>query len=309
MLPEPPHHHEVAPMLLKEIVDLVLGEREWPVVPGTRNNWYLPAIADFRDYLHRDPSTDDLSRDSVNGWIDYRLQESRLSRYTIKTRRGALLAIWRGLYELDELDAGPQRIRKVRLTQANPIAWSREEVQQLLSYVLHEMPSQAMVKTGLPRSLFFGSLIAAGYDTALRLGDLLSLEREWIRTDKAGAGWLQIQQSKTGYMVASRLNPETMLLVDRLVACNPNRRLIWPLGTRREAFYHAFRKVVLGASIRRGTFRFLRRASTTHIEQIAPGTSHLHAGHVDPAITRRFYIDADQLQSSAVSPLALKTKP
>jgi integrase len=140
----------------------------------------------------------------------------------------------------------------------------------------------------------------------LRLGDLLSLEREWIRKDSEGTGWIRIQQAKTSRLVSSRFNPSTMVLIDRLMSENPNRRLIWPLWCRRESFYLRFRALVKQSGIRHGTFRFLRRASATHVEQLAPGTSYLHAGHADPSTTLRHYLDAEQL-SGAVSPAPLVT--
>lgn len=295
-------------MLLTEFLNVALDAKVMPVCSGTRNNWYLPAIADYRDCLGTDPRLEDMCRDRLNAWIDRRVSEGRLSCYTIKTRRGALLSIWRAAVEHDLLDVMPAKIRQVRMRRTNPTAWDRAEVQRLFSYSLHNMPDKRMPMTDLPQRVFFASLISAGYDTALRLGDLLSIEREWIRTDKEGAGWMSIQQSKTGLLVASRINPTTMGLIDRLMSTNSDRRLIWPLGFRREALYRQFKRLVKQSGVRSGTFRFLRRASTTHVEMDAPGTAYRHAGHSDPATTRRYYLDHEQL-SGAVSPQALDIIP
>lgn len=292
-------------MLLTDLLDLALARKDLPVCDGTKNNWYIPAIADYRDCLGAEPAIEHLCRDCINAWLDKRVSQNKLSCYTIKSRRGAILAIWRAAVEMDLIDSFPTKIRKLKLRRKNPTAWDRDEVQRLFLYALYGQDDKKMQKTHLSQRLFFASLIAAGYDTAMRLGDLLSLERDWIRTDKSGAGWLSIEQSKTGIMVSCRINPSTMILIDRLYADNPNRRLIWPLGVRRESLYRQIRAIVKESGIRCGTFRFLRRASATHIEMRAPGTSFRHAGHSDPATTRRFYLDAEQL-NGAVSPEPLE---
>ncbi|QDV23423.1 tyrosine-type recombinase/integrase [Aureliella helgolandensis] len=292
-------------MLLTELIDLILKEKELPVTVGTRNNWYLPAIADFKAFLGRNPCITDLSRECINDWIDRRVAESTLSRSTIKTRRGALLAIWRGAHELEKIDHSPIRIRKIAVRRQNPVAWNRAEIQQLFTYALTELPPRNLPKTELPPRLFFASLIAAGYDTALRLGDLLSLEREWIRVDTDGAGWINVEQSKTGTFVPCRFNPSTMLLIDRLMSTSERRR-IWPLWCRRENFYRQFRAIVADSGVRKGTFRFLRRASTTHVELEFPGKGYLHAGHASPDVTVRHYLDGEQMLNHACSPLPLE---
>lgn len=288
-------------MLLSELLDSALKEKETPVCNGTKANWYIPAIADLGAFLTRPPTVADLSRETINGWIDQRVGESRLSCYTVKTRRGAILALWRAANDLDLLRDPPAKIRKVKIRQKNPTAWHRDEVQRLLTFVLFECEPERFDKVYLPSDLYWGSLIAAAYDSALRLGDLLSLEREWIRKGKDGAGLIRIQQSKTERLVSCRFNPPTMELIDRLMAENPSRRLIWPLWCRRECFYERFKKLVRAAGIRQGTFRYLRRASATHIEQSSPGTSYRHAGHADPSTTMKHYLDAEQL-GGAVSP-------
>lgn len=289
-------------MTLRELIAAIVADKELPPCDDTLSCWYLPAVADLEKFLCREATIDDLDRSTVNAWIDCRVREASLSVHTIKTRRGALLAIWNGAVGLEILPDPPAKIRKLRIRPKNPTAWEREEIEQLIRFALHEWQKRYLPKIELPRGLYFGSLAAAGYDTGLRLGDLLSLEREWIRVDGFGEGHLAIVQSKVSRLVGCRLHKETMRLIDELMAHNPGRRLIWPMWGRREALYSQFRKLVRAAGIRDGTFRYLRRASTTHVEIAYPGKGQEHAGHADGGVTRRHYLDAYQLQSTAVCP-------
>jgi integrase len=286
---------------LYEVLKHVVAEKETPISDATVDNWYTAAIADYHAHLDTEPTLDDLNREAINKWIDARVAAAKLSRATIKTRRGALLCLWRAAVELELLEMEPKRIRRVVVPRANPKAWTPEEVQTLFDYA-SKYSADRVLKNSLPSRVFWGSLIAAGYDTALRLGDVLSLERSQIRTDKDGTGVLRLAQQKNGRWVGCRLNVGTMQMIDSLLDHAPGREKIWPLWCRREGFYQAFRKLVSDSGISPGTFRFLRRSSATHVELLQPGRSSTHCGHADEDVTRKHYLDADQLAIDATTP-------
>ena len=116
-------------------------------------------------------------------------------------------------------------------------------------------------------------------------------------------GRITIVQRKTGYEVRLRLRDATLRAIDDSMADRPERRLIWPLWGRRDALYRHIRQLVGDAGIRRGTFRWLRRAAITAIERETPGMGMLLAGHRSRQTTERYYIDRSQFSDPPLPPL------
>jgi hypothetical protein len=141
----------------------------------------------------------------------------------------------------------------------------------------------------VPRGLWLASLICAGWDTALRLGDLLAMRHPLAEE-------MVIQQHKTGDDVWVRLRPETLRLVDRL-RDRTRSAVVWPLWAGRREFYVQFAKLVRRTGLT-GTFRFIRRGAITAVELAGEDGSRL-AGHRSRAVTVRSYIDPHLLRSSA----------
>lgn len=261
--------------------------------------FYRPAISDFSRFLGYPAESLDFTKENLNRWIQWKTDQGCASA-TIKTRRNALLALWRWAFENEILDEEPKRIRKVRLSYAGVEAWTPEEITRLIQFALEDGDNH-LGTTGLPRSLYFASLVSAGYDSALRLGDMLCLKRSMIHV-KNRCGYLRVIESKTNKIKQVRFYPHTMKLIDRLWDIQPDREVIWPLWCRREQFYRSFNTLVKHAGIRKGTFRWLRRASITQVELIKPGWGTVHAGHSDPIITKRHYTDAGQLNEEVTAP-------
>jgi integrase len=289
---------------LSELLEQLILQHENGLANSTVQCFFKPALSDFSRFLGHEASLSDLTRDNVNRWLIHKT-ESGCAPSTIKTRRNAILGLWRYAYESELLEDEPKRIRKVRLTYLGVDAWTPEEITRLVATAIEGKDSY-LGTTGLVHSLFFGSLISAGYDTALRLGDLLALRRDMIQV-KNRCGYIRVVESKTGKVKSARLYPHTMSLIDQLWDLKPDREKIWPLWCRREQFYRSFNTLVKRAGIRKGTFRWLRRASITQVELIQPGWGTIHAGHSDPIITKRHYTDGKQLNEEVTAPPPLFT--
>lgn len=286
-------------LALSELLDQFVLNHEEGLSKSTIACFYRPAISDFSRFLGHPAEVLDLRKENVNQWIQSKI-DSQCASATVKTRRNAIMALWRWAYENDIVTEEPKRIRKVRLSYAGVDAWTPEEITRLVATAMEGKDSY-LGTTGLVHSLFFASLISAGYDTALRLGDLLALRREMIVV-KNRCGYIRVVESKTGKVKSARLYPHTMRLIDQLWDLKPDRQNIWPLWCRREQFYRSFNTLVKHAGIRKGTFRWLRRASITQVELIKPGWGTVHAGHSDPIITKRHYTDAGQLNEEVTAP-------
>ena len=220
----------------------------------------------------------------VNDWLDD-LRENRAPD-TVRTQRGNLLVVWWWAFREGLIDEPPLRVRRLRPVSRSPQAWTLQEVHQLIL---------AAERDPL-RPLWWSSLIRTGYDTALRLGDLLRLRRDAV------ADTLEIRQGKTGRVVAVRLRPETLAVVRRHLGHPTSSPLCWPLWGRREAFYRGFRAVVARAAIRPGTFRWLRRSAATQLEREQPGRGTELLGHASRRTTEAWYLDRSQLGSAPLPP-------
>lgn len=283
-------------MRLSDFLTEFVNNHEYGIRSSTCDVWYKPAIADLRRFLNREPTLGDLTRETINRWLAWKV-EAGCPPATVRTRRNAILALWRAAFEADHVDDEPKKIRKVRVPAHAVEAWTRQEMNQLLAHMSGFMPDK-LLSTGLSKRLYFRSLALAAWDTGLRLGDLLSMEREWIR-DVGDRGRISVLQRKTQRLVHCHFSSVTMREINRLMVQQPDRRLIWPLWCRREQFYKTFRGFVRGSGIRKGTFKWIRRASATAVELERPGHGYKHAGHSDPRVTNAHYIDRSQFDDEA----------
>lgn len=284
---------------LTDLLDRLIVDHEHGLASSTVECFFKPGISDFSKFLGRPAVISDLTRDVVNRWLQLKT-EAGCALATIKTRRNAILGLWRYAYEAEIIDHEPKRVRKIRLAYAGVTTWTQEEVTQLIRSSFNG-PDGYLGDTGLPKSLYFAAIISVAYDTALRLGDLLSLTPAVIGI-RNRRGHIRVIESKTGKLKQAILQPYTLRLVQQLIELRPDRELIFPLWCRREQFYRVFRSIVKDAEIRTGTFRWLRRASITHVEIDHPGYGQRMAGHSDAITTQRHYTDPNQIAAELISP-------
>jgi len=283
------------PISLYALIDRYAENHEEGLSKGAKDQlrW---AVGAWQRWAGKPLTTDDFQRETFNGYVDW-LKENRAAD-TVRTRRGNLLTLWRFAFEEGLTDNAPRKIRRLKKRRTIPTAWTPEEVDHLL-----EMADQAtgrFATTQIPRDVFWRSLILTAWDSALRLGDLLALERTAIVGEK-----IVVRQSKTGDDVLVMLRPQTLAEIERCCA-DPPRRLIWPLWCRRDQFYVAFGRLVSDAKIRPGTFKWIRRASITAVERQQRGAGTQHAGHRTRAVTEANYIDPRQLDEDRPQPPPLK---
>lgn len=231
----------------------------------------------FSRYLERPALVADFQPATVNAWLQW-LQAGRAPS-TLKSQRRNLLTLWRWFYDAELTEVPPLRVRRLRPVHLVPTAWTLDELRQLLRTV-----------APLP---WWNSLVRVGYDTALRLGDLLALT--WPDLERRA-----LVQHKTGHVVCFALRPSTLEALDQL----PRQRgPVWQLAVRRETFYRRFQRLVRQAEIRPGTFRWIRRTAITQIERVSPGQGTPLAGHRSRQTTEQHYIDQAQLHVPQLPPL------
>lgn len=300
---------KVIAMLLKDFLADYVIAHDTGVSAATVLCYYTPAISGLGRFLGREPELHDLSDDIMNDWVGQRLA-AKANALTVRQRRSAILALWRAAFVKGLVSSRPERLRRITKPQQIIVAWTRDELKKLLEAIaVSTFATKSMPKSSLNKAAFFSTLAQVGYATGLRLGDLLSIEREWIRVDTDGRGYLTTIQKKTKLQKTSKIDAATMKSVDELMMQQPNRRLIWPLNCKRPVVYRTWKKLVAKSGIRKGTFRWIRRSGTTHVEQQSPGRGYIHAGHSDSRVTMAHYIDRSQLNSQIVAPESLTGIP
>lgn len=251
-------------------------------------------VSAFESWLGRPATLDDFNQETLNKHLVW-MQSQQRAAATINGRKKNLLTLWRAAWDCELMDQFPRRVRKIKLPRKNPLAWTPEEVRQL---VVTAMATPDTLPCRIEKAVWWTSLILTAWDSALRLGDLLAFEYEWIPP----GGCLTIMQRKTGFTQQIQLRPVTLEWIDRCMAQGSQRRIIWPRTSRREEFYRSFNRIVRRAGVRSGTFRWLRRASITAVDVLQYGAGTDQAGHRDRGITLRHYVDRTQIPFSRPLP-------
>lgn len=289
-------------MNLVDFAQQYFDSHEFGIKENSQRCYYMPAA---RQFVEATNCTDvaAINKGYANQYVDW-LRSRPISVTTQHTRRRAFATLWRAAYDAGQCPVF-EPFRRIRLTKKSPRAWSREDVEKLFDVTVRDQSEWAW---GMKTGTYWGSLFSAAWDSGLRLGDLLSLELDWlIRDRKSGTAVVVMSASKTGKEHVVTFNPPTMRLIDCSLKEHPHRKLIWPLRNERREFYRDVKKRLAAAGLD-GSFRYLRRSAVTYAESISPGMGTRLAGHRDSRTTRESYIDPLLLPDNRVILPALKVE-
>jgi hypothetical protein len=202
---------------------------------------------------------------------------------------GDLLVVWRWCADCGYCDYPAQRkIYRPQVPASVPMCWTVSEVRCLLTTagaVKGDFP------TGVCRSDYWSALIRMGYETGLRVSDLMRMDRRQINNQL-----LVTVSNKTGVRTFHAISNDTEELLSRLPKNAPLRFCY----TMRN-FSRCFRRIVKASGVRPGTFKWLRRTSGSYVEASNPGQGSKHLGHTSPSTFRKFY-DARFVADTASCP-------
>ncbi len=244
------------------------------VKPGTLRQYII--VADLVErWAGRPVRLDELDERSVSEWLrDY---SATVKPHTVKGKKAMLLALWRAAAD-DGLASEPssRRVRRVRVPELVPTAWTKAEVERLLQAAA-KLPRKH--RCGLSRAAWWDLAIRVAWDSGLRWADLVALRVDAIGEDGAAA----VTQEKTAKVSSFRLSATTMAALRATLAASP-RELVCPWPASGETFRDQVLRLVAKAGIRAGTWRWIRRGSGTDVEQQLDGAGHRHLGN-----TRRVF--------------------
>ena len=245
------------------------------------------AIRAIEQWAGRPLRVQDLSDDLVLRFLsDY---SKRVAASTVNGKRRMLLTIWTSAAQ-DGLTGPPGRIPRMKEPYRLPEAWFVAEIEQLVSYArtLGGRVGQ------IPQRYWWPSLILATYYTGARITSLRSL----ATADCHLGDRYIVLRAASDKGNRDRYKP----LADQAVAAiaahyDPQRKLIWPWPHCRRHFWRFFRRRIVepsGLTASRGgmdLFHRLRRSSISYAAAVDPSFGPRQAGHSDPRVTQRHYID------------------
>jgi integrase len=252
----------------------------------------LIRVAESFDAYCRIPPAEDSSL--FSGW----LKSLPLSNTTKTNYRRMMVTLikWGNLHHLCDYDT--DLLPRVKQKKLPTIAWTEKEVLKLYKSVTR---CNKRFQTGCPERLYWQTFILVGYETGIRLGDLLTLTHDRVRGNR-----LYITHSKTGVASAKCITKYATRCVNKMICLSTDDTVLgWALS--RKYVTIKFASLVRNAGLS-GTIKYLRRSGATHCEKHQPGSASRFLGHISgQALARRNYIDWTQLSESIPRPPALMT--
>jgi integrase len=242
-----------------------------------------------------------LDEATVSGWLrDY--AASGVAPATVRSKRVGILALWRGAADEYLCEPPTRRVRAVRVPWKPPVAWDYPEVVALLAAAAK---LKRWHRCGLRRAVWFDLAIRVAWDSGLRWADQMRLRVADVRPN----GTVAVTQSKTSRPVVFTLSPSTMERLAVSLAVAP-RELVTPWPYSHETFDAQFRRLVVASGVRLGSWKWLRRASSTNVELQHRGGGAIHLGHAPGSrIADRHYNDPAILGRDVPTPRDLGAGP
>lgn len=260
---------------------------------------YRYAAKSISEWAGRDLCVHELDADTFNRWVRA-LSEGHLSPSTVANRRRHLLALWRAAADRNLADEPPRsrRLRPVKVPYAPPRAWTVDEIRELLATCSRLRRTR---KGKVQRSVLWSLALRVAWESGMRLTDVLRLRVDEIQPD----GLAVTGQSKTRRPIVFRLSEPTLALLRDSLATHP-RPLVVPWTSTKESFRRQFALVVKRAGVRKGSWKWIRRASATDVEKACPGAGAAHLGHAHgSAIAAKHYLDPYIIGTQRTAPTAL----
>lgn len=249
---------------------------------------YHATIQAFRKWLRREGIADEPAIEHLDELLLARFLEDRAtnrSPYTAEKERSQLMSLARLAWErrvpgMAHLPTCPPGTLPDRV----PTAWSVDQLQRLF-----RAASEARGRVGaIPASVWFPAVIGTAYETGERIGALLAASSvDYVRPTLT----VQPQARKGGRRGRIyHLSDATCDRIDAVVAHGGDRLFPWPMQPT--YLYVRLRAVLKSAGLagKRLAFHQVRRSAISHIAA-AGGDPVQFAGHANPSVTKRWYLD------------------
>ena len=212
------------------------------------------------------------------------LSKQGVSQTTLANYRRELLTLWRFAWERGIVDQQPRGIANVRPKRRAPQAWSRQQLSSILSAAEADCRGVNRRFPGVQRRHVLPAWIALGYESGLRLTDLLNLHGDDIRN-----GCVVVTANKTGKVTTRSLSQYTVDQCQTTLALSTDGTLFRWLLPRRRAI-RLWRDFLTDLGVG-GSSKWLRRSGATAVEITQPGMATRWLDHSAPHLAKNHYLD------------------
>lgn len=255
------------------------------------------SVKRFDAFLGRPARVSDLTHKKVNRWMQFEREETELSDRSRANGLSHIVTLWK--YTGKPLDRS--KIRKVKVRPKNPDAWKQDEL-RLVADAMYRLPGK--LRNGVPRSLYFPTVIWFAFETGLRRRDIWDFRVDWLEGNRA-----TLSQHKTGHIHLVEVSDETLdglKKVATILEANDDEHastpLRWPQSESQ--FYYWFRRAReianVDPDIVNRALQHMRRTGATAVCRDG-GDAFRYLGHTKEGLDRLSYVDRIQT-AQAISP-------
>ncbi len=256
------------------------------IAPTTVDAYCWACLA-LERHAGRPLTPSDFSEDLILGFLNARLKER--SAKTVHRERATILTLWAFAHDQGEASA-PPKIPRIKVSQEMPTAWKLEELGDLLGAV-QRLRLGEVNGTGIPRRLWWRSLLLFLYDSGARIGAALALARTDVSLPQGWAA-LSPDTAKTGVAQLVSLSDQTVAAIR---ATHPeDRELIWPWPHHRRTLWAQYQRIRRWAGLptdRTHAFHCLRRTHASQLAAVDLEMARRSMGHTSAAMTLSRYVD------------------
>jgi len=236
------------------------------------------AITSLERHLGREATTADVVPQTLNPWINAMLAGGELVPETARCYRRAILSLAICAHG-DEA----KKTRKVKVQKKLPQSWSQKDLAALLK-AAEKFKRPMRYHPSVLWSDVLVAIVYVGYQTGLRLGDLLEFSLDQI--DDSGV--MVLIQRKTGNVVRCQLDDDGRRAVDAIAS--PHRKRIFGSLAKRSTLQEKFSALCRAAGVS-GSIKRLRATGATWVEAVHPGAAMRFLGHATPGLAYKHYVD------------------
>lgn len=272
----------IAAARLAEWFDAVYAPNRLLGGAATTQRRYHVVIRQFSRWLGHHATLADLTEDQIHGFLAAYFRTG-VRAVTVNTARQHLISLARYGYGRGQVERVPE-IRKLKEDRRVPQAWTIAQFSSLL--VASRGCSGAVAD--IPARLFWETLFRLLFDSGMRIGAMLQVERTDV--DLARAAVLvrpETQKQRAGQWIP--FCPHGTLPLVRAIWL-PQRELLFPWPFHISTFYNRLRRILKAAHLptdRRSKCHRIRRTHASYLEA-AGGNATQSLGHSSPAVTQGY---------------------
>ena len=240
------------------------------------------SLTRWSEHLGRDPVLTDLQPLPVQQFVAAR--RARVSTATALKDRVHVVALWNHAARRRLVDQFPT-LPPLRAPKRIPRAYRLEEVSALVR------TARALDGTvaGLPRGLWWATLLRSCWETGERCGSHWQLRWEDVDLDR-GTVTFRAETRKGGSRDIQRAISHEQVAWLRQLRAAGRAGLVWPWELSHCLLWRHLKLLALAAGVPHRGFHGLRRASASYLAA-AGGNATEHLSHSSPTLARDHYLD------------------